>query len=1073
MIIKKNGTISFINSKAIIQFDKNGNVMSTNIEEKKVQTITDVQNEIDSKTKEKQNLEQKRDSDDFKHKNISTTINGLKQTYKRPKTADELSESINKINKYIAELDSEINSLKKELIRLESSTKQPTLSPIDALKAEIKAKKPEKDKKRIDLLNKSIIYTNGYYLYVESFEGYDGTIHNYIIKDKGNNIIWNLYKNHRFLMEKRIYEDIKEGRSKVKLTEQETKELWKNHYKNTEIVKKVEEELNTIDDEEYLEAVNTKRITKIEALQALIAVGRKGSDTYNKLLKDLVEEKISEAIADKGENIRYFIKNNDKIIPADNLNEIDIAFDITIDVTVLPPVDLSIPDEFEAPYEYISEALLNRDFPTVADNSNHHKESRHSSVLNTNTEIDHTVPIGKNYTISHSDEDKKAYKEGLHEKLHNNTGIKNVTLEVMPISVSYHENGNLITKKLSTKKKQYDFYYEVFSKLGETPALKGYIESMGYNLLDNILDSNNKPLFDFKFSDISTNKEKIISFLADLKINYVFMNADKSKIYGSLHDYTYLLAKGIRVETISDSAISSLKILRDTAKQHEDNLNNSVSSDKPIYNLSYLDNGYIRIFKDFSINPPPLTERRNLYYNSKIALARQDTETFKIYLNKTNSGANGVLKYNQDTLDTDIDSNELTAWIEYELTPKISGNFIIYGAKITNNISKESTHIPLYTIKFKQLLPSINLTTDKNFVDDNGKVIRSIKETNKEIEEYHNKLSAAINNINLTEIGDVVADRKNMLEILGNFAHIEIESKDVKDWVKELAKVNDNGKSFEGTSIAVYNNNNTNELTLYLYSNIKNEKGEDVKTITSISYKSSKKPLIKNSIYLSTSDDFIDTNSFTLQPDKLLEKFMNAYLSIDVTANNADKNILLRTITHVNGLNDEVFVNPLLQIEDTQTTKTVTPIVVATDNTNTPDTTLPKELIAIQGLIDLYEEFITEERRKDKSYLISGLKTIIKPYNEVTGKVDIVYELIINNSDIKILMSKYKSLINSIINKRDTIDVATIYDISKLKLFVKKDDIYYINAKYNENTLNEDIETLKGLEIDKKIQDCK
>ena len=182
-------------------------------------------------------------------------------------------------------------------------------------------------------------------------------------------------------------------------------------------------------------------------------------------------------------------------------------------MTVLPPVDLSIPDEFdmllEAPYEYISEALLNRDFPTVADNSNHHKESRHSSVLNTNTEIDHTVPIGKNYTISHSDEDKKAYKEGLHEKLHNNTGIKNVTLEVMPISVSYHENGNLITKKLSTKKEQYDFYYEVFSKLNES-ALGGYIKSMEYDKLDNILDSNNKPLFDFKFSDIAANKEKII-----------------------------------------------------------------------------------------------------------------------------------------------------------------------------------------------------------------------------------------------------------------------------------------------------------------------------------------------------------------------------------------------------------------------------------------------------------------------------------------------------------------------------------------------------------------------------------
>lgn len=877
-------------------------------------------------------------------------------------------------------------------------------------------------------------------------------------------------------------------------------------------LKKDLDKINNNYDEEYSEAVIAKKITKIEALQALIAVGRKGSDTYNKLLNDLVEEKISEGIAGKGDNIRFSIKNNGKIIPADNLNEIDIAFDITIDVTVLPPVDLSIPDEFdmllEAPYEYISEALLNRDFPTVADNSNHHKVIRHSSVLNTNTEIDHTVPIGKNYTISHRDEDKKAYKEGLHEKLHNNTGIKNVTLEVMPISVSYHENGSILTKKLDNKKEQYDFYYEIFSKLNET-ALKGYIESMGYNLLDNILDGKGNLLFGFLFSDIATNKDKIIRFLADLKINYVFMNEDKSKIYGSLHDYAYLLAKGIRVETISDSAISSLKILRDTAKQHEDNLNNSISSDKPIYNLSYLDNGYIRIFKDFSINPPPLTERRNLYYNSKIALARQDTETFKIYLNKTNSGANGVLKYNQDTLDTtianmneeelrsiyrlllykanrvlklnippippgtDIDSNELITWIEDVLTPNISGNFIIYGAKITNNISKESTHIPLYTIKFKQLLPSINLTIDNNFVDDNGKVIRSIKETKEEIEEYHNNLVAAINNINLTEIKDTSVDRKNMLEVLGNFAHIEIESKDVKDWAKKLAKAKANGKSFEGTSIAVYNNNNTNELTLYLYSNIKNEKGEDVKTITSISYKSSKKPLIKNSIYLSTSDDFIDANSFTLQPDKLLEKFMNAYLSVDVTANNADKNILLRTITHVNGLNDEVFVNPLLKIEDTQTTKTVTPTVVATDNNNTPNTTLPTELIAIQGLIDLYEEFITGDQRKDKSYLISGIKTIIKPYNGVTDKVEIVYKLIINNDDIKKLMSKYKSLINSIINKGDTIDVTTIYDISKLKLFVKKDDIYYINANYNNNDINEDVATLKGLEIDKKIPDCK
>jgi hypothetical protein len=70
-------------------------------------------------------------------------------------------------------------------------------------------------------------------------------------------------------------------------------------------------------------------------------------------------------------------------------------------------------------------------------------------------------------------------------------------------------------------------------------------------------------------------------------------------------------------------------------------------------------------------------------------------------------------------------------------------------------------------------------------------------------------------------------------------------------------------------------------------------------------------------------------------------------------------------------------------------------------------------------------------------------------------------------------MLKYKSLINNIINEGGTIDLANIHDISKLKLFVKKDDIYYINANYNDNNLNEDIETLEGLKLDKKIQDCK
>lgn len=867
--------------------------------------------------------------------------------------------------------------------------------------------------------------------------------------------------------------------------------------------------INNKYDKEYLKAVDDKKITKIEALQVLISVNRKGSDTYNKLLKDLVQEKINEAMTNQKGDVTYLIKNNDKIISTDSLNDIDIAYDITIEITVLPPVDLSIIDEFdmllEEPYEYISEALLNKNYPTVADNSNHHKESLRSSVLNTNTDIDYRVPIDINYTITHSEEHKEAYKKGLYEKLHNNTGINNVTLEVLPVTISYSENGKLtVPLVLNTKKEQYDFYYEMFSKssVSET-ALKGYLMQMRYNLLDSILDSDGKPLFGFEFSNVAANKEKIINFLANLKINYVFMNEDNTKIYGSLHDYAYLLAKDTRVETIDAKAISSLKILRDTAQQHEDDLANGVQSNKPIYRLSYEDNGYIRIFKDFSTTPPPFTERDNLYYNSKIALAHQKVEPFKIYLSRTKADTDRILKYNQDDLTLavedmneeelvsiyrlllykankvlklyiplisigeKIDSNTLNTWIIENLMPKISGNFIIYGAKITNNISKEKSHIPLYTIKFKELLPSSELTIDDKFVGDAVKI--KVGDTKKEILNYHNNLTQTIENINLTEIRNIKTDKDTVLDILSNFANIDIVFKDVDTWAKKLAN-----SPFEGTSIAVFNSHTTDELTLYLYSNIKNEKGENVKTLTSISYKQGSKPLVNNRTYMSSINEFAKPDKIVLQPSQLLEKFMNAYLSADVTADNSNENILLRTITHVNGLNDELFVNPLLKIEDTIATKTVVPIIVTTDNSNTSDIELPTELLAIQGLIDLYEEFMVEEKRKDKSYVVSsGFSTTIKPHNEVAEKIEDIYELIQNNKEIKTLVSNYKSFINNIINKKEPIDITTIHDITGLKLFVKKGDIYYINGRYNSNDLNSDIETLKSFKIDKDITDCK
>ena len=103
--------------------------------------------------------------------------------------------------------------------------------------------KADIEKKKQELLNKSIIYTNGYYLRVDSWEGNDGTINNYIISDKEGKEVWSLYENYRYSMKKRIYEDIKEGRSEVKLTEKQTIELYDNLNKNKKIIEKIDAEI--------------------------------------------------------------------------------------------------------------------------------------------------------------------------------------------------------------------------------------------------------------------------------------------------------------------------------------------------------------------------------------------------------------------------------------------------------------------------------------------------------------------------------------------------------------------------------------------------------------------------------------------------------------------------------------------------------------------------------------------------------------------------------------------------------------------------------------------------------------
>ena len=130
----------------------------------------------------------------------------------------------------------------------EEPTQTSTSVPINT-KADI-------ERKRQELLNKSIIYTNGYYLRVDSWEGNDGTVNNYIISDREGKEIWSLYENYRYSIKRRIYEDIKEGRSEVKLTEKQTIELYDNLNKNKKIIEKIDAELDTLSSTQPSTSVN-------------------------------------------------------------------------------------------------------------------------------------------------------------------------------------------------------------------------------------------------------------------------------------------------------------------------------------------------------------------------------------------------------------------------------------------------------------------------------------------------------------------------------------------------------------------------------------------------------------------------------------------------------------------------------------------------------------------------------------------------------------------------------------------------------------------------------------------------
>lgn len=136
------------------------------------------------------------------------------------------------------EIDGDVLDILKEF---ETEPKVENKSDVETKKADIKKSK------RQELLNKSIIYTNGYYLYRRSWQGYDGKITQYHIADKNGENVYSVYDDRGYSVKEGIYEDIINGRSRVKLTKDQTIELYENLRENEDIIKKIDEELKVLE----------------------------------------------------------------------------------------------------------------------------------------------------------------------------------------------------------------------------------------------------------------------------------------------------------------------------------------------------------------------------------------------------------------------------------------------------------------------------------------------------------------------------------------------------------------------------------------------------------------------------------------------------------------------------------------------------------------------------------------------------------------------------------------------------------------------------------------------------------
>jgi hypothetical protein len=109
---KEDGSISYIKGDVIVEFDKNGDVISENTKEA---TENKRKIEIEGKKESIASLKKTKDSEDFKYKTVTETdAIGNKKKVRRLKTEQELKESTDKINDAISKAESELKDLGEE-----------------------------------------------------------------------------------------------------------------------------------------------------------------------------------------------------------------------------------------------------------------------------------------------------------------------------------------------------------------------------------------------------------------------------------------------------------------------------------------------------------------------------------------------------------------------------------------------------------------------------------------------------------------------------------------------------------------------------------------------------------------------------------------------------------------------------------------------------------------------------------------------------------------------------------------------------------------------------------------------